>query len=151
MMNEKKFYKMIAFDLDTKKLKLIYKKGHYTNAYYELAQFFKNHHFTEHNQGSCYVSDIKMARSEVVNILSKVKKEMPWLKYCAKNFKRGDMVSPNFDDMTDFMQNGSNEQEFNKMVKETQESRRQKQLEAIKSYKLKNETSTPSKNIDKER
>ncbi len=150
-MNEKKFYKMIAFDLDTKKLKLIYKKGHYTNAYYELAQFFKNHHFTEHNQGSCYVSDIKMARSEVVNILSKVKKEMPWLKYCAKNFKRGDMVSPNFDDMTDFMQNGSNEQEFNKMVKETQESRRQKQLEAIKSYKLKNETSTPSKNIDKER
>ena len=150
-MNEKKFYKMIAFDLDTKKLKLIYKKGHYTNAYYELAQFFKNHHFTEHNQGSCYVSDIKMARSEVVNILSKVKKEMPWLKYCAKNFKRGDMVSPNFDDMTDFMQNGSNEQEFNKMVKETQESRRQKQLEAIKSYKLKNETSKPSKNIDKER
>lgn len=150
-MNEKKFYKMIAFDLDTKKLKLIYKKGHYTNAYYELAQFFKNHHFTEHNQGSCYVSDIKMARSEVVNILSKVKKEMPWLKYCAKNFKRGDMVSPNFDDMTDFMQNGSNEQEFNKMVKETQESRRQKQLEAIKSYKLKNETSMLSKNIDKER
>ena len=61
-MNEKKFYKMIAFDLDTKKLKLIYKKGHYTNAYYELAQFFKNHHFTEHNQGSCYVSNIEMTR-----------------------------------------------------------------------------------------
>ena len=73
-MNEKKFYKMIAFDLDTKKLKLIYKKGHYTNAYYELAQFFKNHHFTEHNQGSCYVSNIEMTRLKAANILSKAKK-----------------------------------------------------------------------------
>ena len=149
MMNEKKFYKMIAFDLDTKKLKLIYKKGHYTNAYYELAHFFKNHHFTEHNQGFCYVSDIKMARSEVVNILSKAKKEMPWLKYCAKNFKRGDMVSPNFDDMTDFMQNGSNEQEFNKMIKEAQEARRQKQLAALKNFKIDNKQIIQSK--DKER
>ena len=53
-----------------------------------------------------------------------------------KKLKRGDMVSPNFDDMTDFMQNGSNEQEFNKMIKETQETRRQKQLEELKNFKI---------------
>ena len=79
----------------------------------------------------------------------KAKKEMPWLKYCAKNFKRGDMVSPNFDDMTDFMQNGSNEQEFNKMIKETQEARRQKQLEELKNFKINNKQIIQSK--DKER
>ena len=43
------------------------------------------------------------------------------------------------------------DKEYDELVRKTQETRRQKQLEAIESYKLKNETSTPSKNIDKER
>ncbi len=146
-----KYHKLITFDLDTNVLKNIYHAGVYTKAYYDLEQFFKEHHFTEHKQGSCYISDIKMSNLEITDMLKEAKTKLVWFKYGVKDMRVANLESPEFSNLTHIAQNGKNEKEYDELVRKTQESRKQKQLEAIKSYKLKNETSTPSKNIDKER
>lgn len=147
----KKTYKILAFDFDTKVLDEIYYKGNYRNSYNEFRQFLKENKIDEHPQGSFYISSVKMDEIKVEFIIKKARKTFDWFKYGVKDMRIANLESPEFSNLTHIAQNGKNEKEYDKLVKKTQETRRQKQLEAIKSYKLKNETSTPSKNIDKER
>ena len=146
-----KSYKILAFDFDTKVLDEIYYKGNYRNSYNEFRQFLKENKFDEHPQGSFYISSVKIDEIKVELIIKKARKTFDWFKYGVKDVRIANLESPEFSNLTHIAQNGKNEKEYDELVRKTQETRRQKQLEAIKSYKLKNETSTPSKNIDKER
>ncbi|MDY4445292.1 hypothetical protein [Campylobacter sp.] len=83
--------------------------------------------------------------------MEKARKTFDWFKYGVKDIRTANLEAPEFSNLTHIAQNGKNEKEYDELARKTQETRRQKQLEAIESYKLKNETSTPSKNIDKER
>lgn len=150
-MNNKTTYKILAFDFDTKVLDEIYYKGNYRNSYNEFRQFLKENKFDEHPQGSFYISSTKLSEFEVELIVDLARNTFGWFKYGVKDMRVANLESPEFSNLTHIAQNGKNEKEYDELVRKTQEARRQKQLEAIKSYKLKNETSTPSKNINKER
>ena len=129
----------------------IYYKGNYRNSYNEFKQFLKENKFDEHPQGSFYISSTKLSEFEVELIVDLARNTFDWFKYGVKDMRVANLESPEFSNLTHIAQNGKNEKEYDELVRKTQEARRQKQLEAIKSYKLKNETSKPSKNIDKER
>ena len=144
-------YKILAFDFDTKVLDEIYYKGNYRNSYNEFKQFLKENKFDEHPQGSFYISSTKLSEFEVELIVDLARNTFDWFKYGVKDMRVANLESPEFSNLTHIAQNGKNEKEYDELVRKTQETRRQKQLEAIKSYKLKNETSMLSKNIDKER
>lgn len=146
-----KSYKILAFDFNTNALKDIYHKGIYTGAYNDFERFLKDNKFDKHPEGSFYISSTKMSRAKVEFIVEKARKTFDWFKYGVKDIRTANLESPEFSNLTHIAQNGKNEKEYDELVRKTQETRRQKQLEAIKSYKLKNEISTPSKNIDKER
>mgnify|MGYP004454931081 FL=1 len=150
-MNNKTTYKILAFDFDTKVLDEIYYKGNYRNSYNEFKQFLKENKFDEHPQGSFYISSTKLSEFEVELIVDLARNTFDWFKYGVKDMRVANLESPEFSNLTHIAQNSKNEKEYDELVRKTQEARRQKQLEAIKSYKLKNETSKPSKNIDKER
>ena len=150
-MNNKTTYKILAFDFDTKVLDEIYYKGNYRNSYNEFKQFLKENKFDEHPQGSFYISSTKLSEFEVELIVDLARNTFDWFKYGVKDMRVANLESPEFSNLTHIAQNGKNEKEYDELVRKTQETRRQKQLEAIKSYKLKNETSMLSKNIDKER
>ena len=144
-------YKILAFDFDTKVLDEIYYKGNYRNSYNEFKQFLKENKFDEHPQGSFYISSTKLSEFEVELIVDLARNTFDWFKYGVKDMRVANLESPEFSNLTHIAQNSKNEKEYDELVRKTQEARRQKQLEAIKSYKLKNETSMLSKNIDKER
>ena len=59
------------------------------------------------------------------------------------------LESPEFSNLTHIAQNGKNEKEYDELVRKTQEARRQKQLEALKNFKINNKQIIQSK--DKER
>ena len=146
-----KSYKILAFDFNTNALKDIYHKGIYTGAYNDFEQFLKDNKFDKHPEGSFYISSVKMDEIKVELIIKKARKTFDWFKYGVKDMRIANLESSEFSNLTHIAQNGKNEKEYDELARKTQETRRQKQLEAIESYKLKNETSTPSKNIDKER
>ena len=146
-----KTYKILAFDFDTKVLDKIYYKGNYRNSYNEFRQFLKENKFDKHPEGSFYISSTKISINKVKYIIDTARNTFDWFKYGVKDMRVANLESPEFSNLTHIAQNSKNEKEYDELVRKTQEARRQKQLEAIKSYKLKNETSTPSKNIDKER
>ena len=65
---ERKYYKAINFDLDTKKLKNFYQR--YQQAYADLYKFFKENSFS-HRQGSGYVSDEKLTSADIIDLMDK--------------------------------------------------------------------------------
>ena len=144
-----KSYKILAFDFDTKVLDEIYYKGNYRNSYNEFRQFLKENKFDEHPQGSFYISSVKMDEIKVELIIKKARKTFDWFKYGVKDMRIANLESPEFSNLTHIAQNGKNEKEYDELVRKTQESRRQKQLEALKNFKINNKQIIQSK--DKER
>ncbi|MBO4266921.1 MAG: hypothetical protein J5910_06990 [Lachnospiraceae bacterium] len=78
---ERKYYKAINFDLDTRELAQYYKP--YNKAYYEVKRFFKQHGFS-HRQGSGYVSDNKLSTVEVMVIVDEFVHTFPWTGTCVE-------------------------------------------------------------------
>ena len=72
--------KQIAFDLCQESLKKYYPLS-YTQAYYEIRRFMKNHGF-EHRQSSVYVSLQKLTTLDVVDLMEQMATELPWLSRC---------------------------------------------------------------------
>ena len=144
-----KSYKILAFDFDTKVLDEIYYKGNYRNSYNEFRQFLKENKFDEHPQGSFYISSVKMDEIKVELIIKKARKTFDWFKYGVKDMRIANLESPEFSNLTHIAQNGKNEKEYDELVRKTQEARRQKQLEALKNFKIDNNQIIQSK--DKER
>ena len=144
-----KTYKILAFDFDTKVLDEIYYKGNYRNSYNEFRQFLKENKFDEHPQGSFYISSVKMDEIKVELIIKKARKTFDWFKYGVKDMRIANLESPEFSNLTHIAQNGKNEKEYDELVRKTQEARRQKQLEALKNFKIDNKQIIQSK--DKER
>ena len=144
-----KTYKILAFDFDTKVLDEIYYKGNYRNSYNEFRQFLKENKFDKHPQGSFYISSVKMDEIKVELIIKKARKTFDWFKYGVKDMRIANLESPEFSNLTHIAQNGKNEKEYDELVRKTQEARRQKQLEALKNFKIDNKQIIQSK--DKER
>ena len=144
-----KSYKILAFDFDTKVLDEIYYNGNYRNSYNEFRQFLKENKFDEHPQGSFYISSVKMDEIKVELIIKKARKTFDWFKYGVKDMRIANLESPEFSNLTHIAQNGKNEKEYDELVRKTQEARRQKQLEALKNFKIDNKQIIQSK--DKER
>ena len=143
-----KSYKILAFDFDTKVLDEIYYKGNYRNSYNEFRQFLKENKFDKHPQGSFYISSVKMDEIKVELIIKKARKTFDWFKYGVKDMRIANLESPEFSNLTHIAQNGKNEKEYDEVVRKTQEARRQKQLEALKNFKIDNKQIIQSK--DKE-
>ena len=144
-----KTYKILAFDFDTKVLDEIYYKGNYRNSYNEFRQFLKENKFDKHPQGSFYISSVKMDEIKVELIIKKARKTFDWFKYGVKDMRIANLESSEFSNLTHIAQNGKNEKEYDELVRKTQEARRQKQLEALKNFKIDNKQIIQSK--DKER
>ena len=144
-----KSYKILAFDFDTKVLDEIYYKGNYRNSYNEFRQFLKENKFDKHPEGSFYISSVKMDEIKVELIIKKARKTFDWFKYGVKDMRIANLESPEFSNLTHIAQNGKNEKEYDELVRKTQEARRQKQLEALKNFKIDNKQIIQSK--DKER
>lgn len=65
---EKKYYKAINFDLDTKQLKKLYPGSNYRKSYSDLKYFSRKHGFS-HRQGSGYISDEKLSTADVYDLM----------------------------------------------------------------------------------
>ena len=148
-MNDKTTYKILSFDFDTKLLDDIYHKGNYRNSYNEFKEFLKNNNFDKHPQGSFYISSIKLSELEVELTVDKARNTFDWFKYGVKDMRIANLKSPEFSNLTHIAQNGKNGKEYNELIEKTKEARRQKQLEALKNFKIDNKQIIQSK--DKER
>lgn len=91
---EKKTFKAIYFDLDTKALKKYYPKNR-RNAYREIENFLKDNGFS-HRQWSGYISNIKMSSMDITTLNRKLWKKFPWLEQCANKFDVTD-IGKSFD------------------------------------------------------
>ena len=78
---ERKYYKAINFDLDTKKLREYYPR--YQQAYKDLLKFFKDKDFA-HRQGSGYVSNKKLSSADIVDIIGDLQNRFSWTETCIK-------------------------------------------------------------------
>ena len=83
MNGERKTYKAINFDFDTKKLALA--RGSAPKCYYEVRRTMKRLGFS-HRQGSGYVSNEKMSYSDVYASVVKLYEAHEWLPDCIKEF-----------------------------------------------------------------
>ena len=84
-MAERKYYKAINFDLDTKILDEIHPSGSYNKAYYDLKRFFAKKNF-EHRQGSGYVSSQKLTRVDIYRVIEDMSPSLPWMSDAVKKF-----------------------------------------------------------------
>ncbi|MDO4289546.1 MAG: VapD family protein [Eubacterium sp.] len=78
---EKKYFKALNFDLDTKQLKEHYPGANYRQAYDDLRRCFKQHRFS-HRQGSGYISDDKLTTADIYDLMDELSRYFPWLGVC---------------------------------------------------------------------
>ena len=83
MKSERKTYKAINFDFDTKKLALA--RGSAPKCYYEIRKTMKRLWF-DHRQGSGYVSRDKLGYLDISKIVQKLYEAHEWLPDCIKEF-----------------------------------------------------------------
>ena len=83
MKGERKTYKAINFDFDTKKLALA--RGSAPKCYYEIRKTMKRLGF-DHRQGSGYVSRDKLGYLDISKIIQKLYEAHEWLPDCIKEF-----------------------------------------------------------------
>ncbi len=83
MKGERKTYKAINFDFDTKKLALA--RGSAPKCYYEIRKTMKRLGF-DHRQGSGYVSREKVDSTYIAEIVRRLYEAHDWLPDCIKEF-----------------------------------------------------------------
>ena len=88
MIKETKSRKLLAFDLKQDALKEYYPKPkftvnpqYYKKAYKEIELFFKGENW-EHKQGSGYISNVYLSDADVIDMIDKMIRKMPWLGDC---------------------------------------------------------------------
>lgn len=75
---ERKYYKAINFDLDTHRLEADYPGANYRQAYDDLKRFFKHHGFS-HRQGSGYISDEKLSKANIFDLMDDLSRQYGWI------------------------------------------------------------------------
>jgi virulence-associated protein VapD len=80
---ERKYFKAINFDLDTRQLKASYPGASYRQAYDDLRRFFKRHEFS-HRQGSGYISNTKLGTADIYDLMDALSQQFPWIGTCVK-------------------------------------------------------------------
>ena len=83
MKSERKTYKAINFDFDTKKLALA--RGSAPKCYYEIRKTMKRLGF-DHRQGSGYVSREKIDSADITHVVMRLYEAHEWLPDCIKEF-----------------------------------------------------------------
>lgn len=78
---EKKYYKALNFDLDTRRLKEYYPGASYRQAYDDLRRFFVQHNFS-HRQGSGYISETKLGTADIFDLMEELSRLFPWIGNC---------------------------------------------------------------------
>ena len=96
-MDNVKYYKILNFDLDTNMLKDIYYRGVYTNAYSELGNFLKKHNFSEHDQGSCYISNTPISDFKARQVVKLAREEIDWFTFAVKRIRKSNSLNPKVD------------------------------------------------------
>lgn len=80
----KKTLKQIAFDLDTKMLKLYYHKNNWRKAYEDIKEFMYENDFSW-IQGSVYNSNFLLSNSMAQNIIYELSQDYPYLNKCVRD------------------------------------------------------------------
>lgn len=89
--------KAVNFDLDTKKMKVVYPGKHYRKGYRDIKRFLEANGF-KHRQWSGYISDKPLSEIEMAKVAQKINKTFPWLKKCVRRFDVTD-IGEQFDMM----------------------------------------------------
>jgi cell filamentation protein len=87
-----KRYKALNFDLDTKKLKVVFGEKSYTRGYHEIERFLKANGF-EHKQWSGYASVKPMSYSEIFITVERLVEKCPWFADCMNKFDATNIMS----------------------------------------------------------
>ncbi|EHL19162.1 hypothetical protein HMPREF9628_01719 [Peptoanaerobacter stomatis] len=77
-------FKQIAFDLDTKSLKIYYLKNNWRKAYEDIKGFMYKNSFAW-IQGSVYTSKRNMSNSNIRNIIRGLQIKFPYLNKCVRD------------------------------------------------------------------
>lgn len=80
---ERKYFKALNFDLDTRQLQEHYPGANYRQAYDDLRRFFKRHQIS-HRQGSGYISDNKLTTADIYDLMDELSQQFPWIGKCVK-------------------------------------------------------------------
>jgi virulence-associated protein VapD len=92
-MAAQKRYKMINFDLDTRKLEQVFGENKYRKGYSLIQRFFVRNGFL-HHQYSGYISQSAMSYGEIyILITDKMLSELPWIVGCVNKFDATNVTS----------------------------------------------------------
>ncbi|MDR1014131.1 MAG: hypothetical protein LBL86_04025 [Coriobacteriales bacterium] len=92
-MAARRTYKMINFDLSTKRLVEEFGERSYRKGYALILRFFTANSF-EHHQYSGYLSTSAMSYAEVYNlVLDTMASKLPWLANCVEKFDATNVTS----------------------------------------------------------
>lgn len=92
--SNKKSYKQISFDLDTKLLEVYYPKENWRNAYNDIKNFMRALDFSW-QQGSVYISNNAITSRAITIILSSLIEKHPWINLCMRDCRETNIVSKN--------------------------------------------------------
>ncbi len=99
-----KEYRVIHFDLSTRKLKKLYPGMDYHQAYKDIQKFLENNGF-EHHQWSGYISKEPLTPLEVSDCSTRLLVDHPWIRPCAKKMNASIVPKDNFDLLQNFDEN----------------------------------------------
>lgn len=102
---ERRQYKALNFDLDTKALEQHYPSSSYRQAYRDISRFLQSNGF-EHRQWSGYRSEQAMSDAEITLLVTRLNTRFPWLSKCVNRFDVTNIgknydLSPLFTDIAD--------------------------------------------------
>lgn len=102
---ERRQYKALNFDLDTKALERYYPSSSYRQAYRDIRHFLQSNGF-EHRQWSGYRSEQAMSDAEITLLITRLNTRFPWLSKCVNRFDVTNIgknydLSPLFTDISD--------------------------------------------------
>ena len=99
-----KEYRVIHFDLSTRKLKKLYPGMDYHQAYKDIQKYLEEKGF-EHHQWSGYISKEELTPMEVSRCTTEMFLKYPWIRPCAKKMNASIVPKEDFDLLQDFDDN----------------------------------------------
>ncbi len=91
-----KEYRVIHFDLSTRKLKKLYPRLNYRQAYKDIQKFLENNGFV-HHQWSGYISKEPLTPLETSDCTNRLLFDYPWLRPSARKMNVSIVPKENFD------------------------------------------------------
>lgn len=99
-----KEYRVIHFDLSTRKLKKLYPGMDYHKAYKDIQKYLEDKGF-EHHQWSGYISKGPLTYMEVSRCTTEMFLKYPWIRPCAKKMNASIVPRDDFDLLQNFDDN----------------------------------------------